>query len=362
MICGLGYADYILTCHDVVRWARGERITCTGRGSAADSCVAYCLYLTNVDVIERGLPFARFLSPGKVPDVDLDFPSHRRDDVYRQRSADVRRGGAWVLPVRSPPTRPGRAFAMPGRLWGCPMTCWVPFAGALNHGLHAGSIEAAFAEDGAAELRGHEHLIPRFKQLFDLCGRIATLPRHISSHPSGVVIARCPAPPARTPHSVGAGRPAHPHARQGRLRGRGRRQSSICSRCASTRQRKTRKTTFRTGGRRRRENRGHALTFRATIRRRSTCCGRGVRSGYFNSSRPRKWPSRRKCSRARRRDLTHAVAMIRPANNRSGAKVLNTVRKYLDARLGYSPIVYAHPCPARRSRSHLRVRHLSGAG
>ncbi len=78
----LGFDDYFLLARKVVHWARSQGIRCSGRGSAADSIVAYALRLTDVDVIESDLPFARFLSPGKTPDIDLDFQHDRRDDVF----------------------------------------------------------------------------------------------------------------------------------------------------------------------------------------------------------------------------------------------------------------------------------------
>ena len=83
VISEFGYAEYVLLAWKVARWARSQGIRCTGRGSAADSCVAYSLFLTDVDVIARDLPFARFLAPGKVPDIDLDFDAQRRDEVFR---------------------------------------------------------------------------------------------------------------------------------------------------------------------------------------------------------------------------------------------------------------------------------------
>ena len=52
---------YVPLAWKVARWSRSQGIRCTGRGSAADSCVAYALLLTDVDVIQRDLPFARFL-------------------------------------------------------------------------------------------------------------------------------------------------------------------------------------------------------------------------------------------------------------------------------------------------------------
>jgi len=79
----LGYSGYMLMCSDVVAWARSAGIRCTGRGSAADSLVAYTLYLTDIDVLRRDLLFSRFLRDGKKPDVDTDFPSDRRDEVFR---------------------------------------------------------------------------------------------------------------------------------------------------------------------------------------------------------------------------------------------------------------------------------------
>jgi error-prone DNA polymerase len=79
----LGFASYFLLVWDVVRFARSRGIRCAGRGSAADSAVAYCLYITEVDAIARGLLFERFLSLERAenPDIDVDFDARRRDEV-----------------------------------------------------------------------------------------------------------------------------------------------------------------------------------------------------------------------------------------------------------------------------------------
>ena len=57
----------------------------SGRGSAAGSMVAYTLYITDVDPIEHQLLFERFLNPERIsmPDIDIDFPDHRRDEVIQ---------------------------------------------------------------------------------------------------------------------------------------------------------------------------------------------------------------------------------------------------------------------------------------
>jgi error-prone DNA polymerase len=79
----MGLASFFLCVWDIVRFARERGIRCAGRGSAADSIVAYALGITTVDPIANNLLFERFLNPGRVgmPDVDIDFDSRRRDEV-----------------------------------------------------------------------------------------------------------------------------------------------------------------------------------------------------------------------------------------------------------------------------------------
>jgi DNA polymerase III alpha subunit len=85
----MGLASFFLCVWDIVRFARSRGIRCAGRGSAADSIVAYVLGITAVDPLANNLLFERFLNPGRVgmPDVDIDFDSRRRDEVieYIQR-------------------------------------------------------------------------------------------------------------------------------------------------------------------------------------------------------------------------------------------------------------------------------------
>ncbi|GAC1639135.1 MAG: DNA polymerase III subunit alpha [Chloroflexota bacterium] len=83
MIEEMGLASFFLCVWDIVRFARERGIRCAGRGSAADSIVAYVLGITTVDPIANNLLFERFLNPGRVgmPDVDIDFDSRRRDEV-----------------------------------------------------------------------------------------------------------------------------------------------------------------------------------------------------------------------------------------------------------------------------------------
>ena len=79
----VGLADYFLIVWDIVRFARSQGIRYQGRGSAANSLVAYVLGITPVDPLAHNLLFERFLSDRSdtTPDIDLDFASSRRDEV-----------------------------------------------------------------------------------------------------------------------------------------------------------------------------------------------------------------------------------------------------------------------------------------
>ena len=82
-IYDLNIADFFLVVREVVEQACCWGIRCSGRGSAANSIVAYLLGITQVDPIEHGLLFERFLHRGRkgTPDIDIDFDSERRDEI-----------------------------------------------------------------------------------------------------------------------------------------------------------------------------------------------------------------------------------------------------------------------------------------
>jgi DNA polymerase-3 subunit alpha len=84
LIHRLGFDTYFLIVWDLCRYAREKSILVgPGRGSAAGSMVAYVLEITQLDPLEHGLLFERFLNPGRVtmPDIDLDFPDDRREEL-----------------------------------------------------------------------------------------------------------------------------------------------------------------------------------------------------------------------------------------------------------------------------------------
>ena len=83
MITELGYSSYFLINWDIVKYARSKGFPYVGRGSGANSMVAYLLQITNVDPIELDLYFERFINPFRTnpPDFDIDFSWTDRDDI-----------------------------------------------------------------------------------------------------------------------------------------------------------------------------------------------------------------------------------------------------------------------------------------
>ncbi len=84
IIAQKGFTAYYLIAFDLIRFAKKNGYDFVGRGSGANSTVAYCLGITNVDPIELDLYFERFLNEERVspPDFDIDFSWDNRDAIY----------------------------------------------------------------------------------------------------------------------------------------------------------------------------------------------------------------------------------------------------------------------------------------
>ncbi len=191
IICQLGYADYFLAVWDLGRFADDQSIRHTGRGSAADSAVAYCLNLTSVDSIRRGLPFERFLSMerSQKPDIDIDFDSERREEVFRY--VREKYGEEHVGMVCTFQTfRARSAIRLVGQSLGISAQMVDYFAKHIPWMCHADALDRAF--DKAPELL-HSGLSRQQLTLWVyLCAQISGLPHHFSTHLGGIVISRVP--------------------------------------------------------------------------------------------------------------------------------------------------------------------------
>lgn len=188
IINDLGFAEYFLVVWDIVTYARSKGIRCSGRGSAADSLVAYCLGITIADPIEHNLLFERFMNPERkgMPDIDIDFDAARRDEVigyiYNRYGEDKVAMVCTVscLKARSSIRDLGKAMGFPpddiGRL-----------ASALPH---VGGKRIREAMGKLPELRNSNLPITRLEALVDVCEKVDDFPRHLSVHLGGVVISK----------------------------------------------------------------------------------------------------------------------------------------------------------------------------
>ena len=86
IIASMGFPAYFLVVADFINWAKSNGVAVgPGRGSAAGSIVAYAMGITDLDPLDHGLIFERFLNPERIsmPDIDIDFDERGRADVIR---------------------------------------------------------------------------------------------------------------------------------------------------------------------------------------------------------------------------------------------------------------------------------------
>ena len=189
VIIKMGFPGYFLIVADFIQWAKNQGIPVgPGRGSGAGSVVAWALTITDLDPIELGLLFERFLNPDRVsmPDFDIDFCQDRRDEVIRyvqekygaDRVAQIITFGK--LQARAALRDVGRVLGMPyGQV--DRIAKLVPFNPANPPTL----TEALEKEPQLQELRDGDESVGR---LIDFAMKLEGLYRHASTHAAGVVI------------------------------------------------------------------------------------------------------------------------------------------------------------------------------
>jgi len=187
----LGYVDYFLVVWDIVNFARSRRIRCAGRGSAADSAVAFCLYITDVDAAGRGLLFERFMSLERAekPDIDIDFDSTRRDEVIEY--VYQKYGRDHVARVATYQTFRGRsAIREVGKVLALPSSVLDQLAKRVPWMAHADSLEGLF--ERLPELQELSPYRDQLRWLWALSAQIAGFPRYFGMHLGGVLISSRP--------------------------------------------------------------------------------------------------------------------------------------------------------------------------
>jgi len=187
LIAQMGMASYFLSTWEVVEIARGKRILCQGRGSAANSAVCFALGITAVDPARSSLLFERFMSPERhePPDIDVDFEHERREEVIQAIYERYGRGHAAMVSEvicyrgKSALREVGKAFGLSldqvDRL-SMTITGWDAALSVKDHLAEVGLDQAS-----------HE-----LQQVIELAVKLNGFPRHLSIHVGGFVLSARP--------------------------------------------------------------------------------------------------------------------------------------------------------------------------
>jgi len=181
------FTEYFLIVWDIVREARQRGMLLIGRGSAANSIVAYCLGLTQVDPIELNLYFERFMNKARSspPDVDIDFSWKERDKIVKYIFEEY--GYEKVAMISTTVTfRARSAFREVAKAYGftneeiSKFSKRIPWTSAAN----LPKLSKLFPESKKLNFNQEP-----WKSIVSLASKIAGFPRHLSIHPGGIVIA-----------------------------------------------------------------------------------------------------------------------------------------------------------------------------
>ncbi len=182
----MGFPGYFLTVWDFIRFARDNRIPVgPGRGSAAGSLVAYALRITDIDPLQYGLLFERFLNPERVslPDIDIDFCMRRRGEVIQYVSDKF--GRDHVAQIITFGTLAAKAVLRDvGRVMGLPYAKIDRIAKLVPDMTR--SLSQAVEE--VDSLKREVETDPEVEEIVRVGERLEGLTRHASLHAAGVVI------------------------------------------------------------------------------------------------------------------------------------------------------------------------------
>ncbi|MBF0227129.1 MAG: DNA polymerase III subunit alpha [Desulfobacterales bacterium] len=192
VITKMGFPGYFLIVSDFIRYAKNRNIPVgPGRGSAVGSLVSYCLEITDLDPLEHGLIFERFLNPARIsmPDIDVDFCINGREEVFKYVSE--RYGGSdYVAQIITFGTLTPRVVIRDvGRALGMPLSEFDAIAKMVPDELKI-TIDKAIKDE--PKLNELVKINSEVKDLIDICRVLEDLPRHSSTHAAGVVISDKP--------------------------------------------------------------------------------------------------------------------------------------------------------------------------
>ena len=191
VISRMGYVNYYLIVWDFIRYAKEAGIPVgPGRGSGAASIVAYCLHITEVDPMQYGLIFERFLNPERVsmPDFDTDFCQERRGEVIAYVMEKY--GSDHVAQIATFGTMAARgAIRDVGRALNFSYGETDVVAKQVPATPHITLEKALETSPRLKEMYNQDE---RVKKLIDTAMTLEGMPRNTSTHAAGVVITADP--------------------------------------------------------------------------------------------------------------------------------------------------------------------------
>ncbi|HMG12494.1 MAG TPA: DNA polymerase III subunit alpha, partial [Gemmatimonadaceae bacterium] len=195
VIGNLGFSGFFLVMWDAVDFARRNGILCQGRGSAANSAVAYCLAITAVDPVKHGLLFERFLSEIRVdgqteaPDIDVDIEHDRREEVLDYVYGKYNRANAAITCIIQMYRGPN-AILDSMRAFGYPVEMATNFSKRIHWSDPAEG--AKYIEETLAPKFGLDLDNPRGRATLAAMAAFEGVPRLRSTHVGGFVLSSAP--------------------------------------------------------------------------------------------------------------------------------------------------------------------------
>ncbi len=190
VISGMGYEPIFLIVEDVLNHARKIGIPTSSRGSAASSLVAHCLNITSPDPLALNLYFERFLNPArkKPPDIDTDIASHRRDEVI-QYVFDAYGMDRVAMVGTINRYRPKSALGDVAKAYGLTPETIRQLSKKLPSSFRS---RQGFDDSDPFAVLLRDNTNPIIKDVIEDARALLDVPRHLSVHPGGIIIAPFP--------------------------------------------------------------------------------------------------------------------------------------------------------------------------
>ena len=190
VIARAGFEPIFLIVEEVLDYARKTGVPFSSRGSAASSLVAHCLGITSPDPLRLNLYFERFLNPARTtpPDIDTDLCSRRRDAVIQHVFETYGEDRVAMVGTINR-FRPRSALGEVAKAYGIQPAKVREMVNQLPYGFWARFEEAQEGQDPPSPFADLRVSYPHYQQIFDDAEAILKMPRHLSVHAGGLIVA-----------------------------------------------------------------------------------------------------------------------------------------------------------------------------